>query len=156
FSLAGLRKVTDAGVEFRSHIDGAPLFMSPEDVMQLQTDLGSDIMMVLDECVAGQAPHADAERAARRTLQWAERSRGVPVGAGQLVFGIVQGATFRDLRAQQVRALVGLDFPGYAVGGLSVGEERTTTMALAEETVAELPRDRPRYLMGVGLPEDLI
>jgi queuine tRNA-ribosyltransferase len=156
FSLAALRKITDAGVEFRSHIDGAPLFMTPEDVMQLQTDLGVDIMMVLDECVAGQASHADAERAARRTLHWAERSRAVPVGAGQLVFGIVQGATYRDLRAQQARALVGLDFPGYAVGGLSVGEERTTTMTLAEETVVELPRDRPRYLMGVGLPEDLI
>jgi queuine tRNA-ribosyltransferase len=156
FSLAALRKVTDAGVEFRSHFDGAPLFMSPEDVIRLQMDLGVDIMMVLDECVPGQATHAEAERAARRTLDWARRARIVPVAAGQLMFGIVQGAAYEDLRRDQAQALVGLDFPGYAVGGLSVGEDRAITMELAEATVAALPADRPRYLMGVGLPEDLI
>jgi len=156
FSLAALRKVTDAGVEFRSHIDGAAMFLTPEDVVRIQTDLGVDIVMVLDECVPGTATRADAERAAQRTLDWAQRARRVPVGDAQLMFAIVQGGAFRDLRAQQVRALVALDFPGYAVGGLSVGEDRAITMEVAEETAAALPEERPRYLMGVGLPEDLI
>jgi queuine tRNA-ribosyltransferase len=156
FSLAPLRTVTDAGVAFRSHVDGARLFFSPEDVVRLQIDLGVDIIMVLDECVAADATRAQAQRAAQRTLDWAARSRHVAVGPGQLIFGIVQGAVFSDLRAAQVRALVDLDFPGYAVGGLSVGEERAVTLALAEESAAALPADRPRYLMGVGLPEDLI
>jgi queuine tRNA-ribosyltransferase len=156
FSLAALRKITDDGVQFRSHVDGASLFLTPEDVVRLQIDLGVDILMVLDECVPGGAARADAQRAARRTLAWAQRARRVEVGAQQLMFGIVQGATYRDLRAEQVRALVALDFPGYAVGGLSVGEDHEVTLALAEETVAALPADRPRYLMGVGRPEDLI
>jgi queuine tRNA-ribosyltransferase len=156
FSLAALRKVTDEGVAFRSHVDGAAMFLTPEAVVQLQVDLGVDIIMVLDECVPGTATHADAERAARRTLDWACRSRNVALAPGQLIFGIVQGATYAELRAEQAGALVALDFPGYAVGGLSVGEERNVTMALAEATAAALPADRPRYLMGVGLPEDLI
>lgn len=156
FSLTALRKVTDEGVAFRSHVDGAPLFLTPEDVIRLQVDLGVDIAMVLDECAPGTASHAEAARAAQRTLRWAERCRGTATAAGQLMFGIVQGATYADLRREQARALVALDFPGYAVGGLSVGEERTITMALAEETVGALPADRPRYLMGVGFPEDLI
>jgi len=156
FSLAALRKVTEAGVEFRSHIDGTPLFLSPEDVVRLQLDLGVDILMVLDECVAGAADRGAAEQAARRTLAWAERSRHVGIPPGRLLFGIVQGGTYPELRRQQARELVALDFPGYAVGGLSVGEERDLTLALAEETAAALPVDRPRYLMGVGLPEDLI
>jgi queuine tRNA-ribosyltransferase len=156
FSLAPLRTVTDAGVGFRSHVDGTSLFVTPEDAVRLQVDLGVDIIMVLDECVAATATRAEAERAARRTLEWARRSRQVARPAGQLLFGIVQGATYADLRAQQVQALVTLDFPGYAVGGLSVGESRDSTMALAEETAGALPAERPRYLMGVGLPEDLI
>jgi len=156
FSLAALRTVTDEGVGFRSHVDGAAMFLTPEAVVQLQVDLGVDIIMVLDECVAGTATRAEAERAARRTLDWARRSRALELAPGQLVFGIVQGATYAELRAEQARALVALDFPGYAVGGLSVGEERNITMALAEATAAALPVDRPRYLMGVGLPEDLI
>jgi queuine tRNA-ribosyltransferase len=156
FSLAALRKVTDEGVAFRSHVDGAPMFLTPEAVVQLQVDLGVDIIMVLDECVAGTASRAEAERAARRTLDWARRSLEVELAHGQLMFGIVQGATYAELRAEQVHALVALDFPGYAVGGLSVGEEREVTMALAEETAAALPAGRPRYLMGVGMPEDLI
>jgi queuine tRNA-ribosyltransferase len=156
FSLAALRQVTDEGVAFRSHVDGAAMFLTPEAVVQLQVDLGVDIIMVLDECVAGTATRTEAERAAYRTLDWARRCRDVEVAPGQLVFGIVQGATFAELRAEQARALVALDFPGYAVGGLSVGEERHITMGLAEATAAALPVDRPRYLMGVGLPEDLI
>ena len=156
FSLAALRTVTDQGVEFRSHLDGAPMFLTPEDVVRLQIDLGVDIIMVLDECAPGGTDRAEAARAARRTLAWAERARRVPVPEAQLVFAIVQGATFADLRAEQAGALVALDFPGYAVGGLSVGEPRETTMAVAQETVTALPADRPRYLMGVGFPEDLI
>jgi queuine tRNA-ribosyltransferase len=112
--------------------------------------------MVLDECLGGTATRPEAERAAQRTLEWAQRSRHAAILPGQLMFGIVQGATFDDLRRAQARALVALDFPGYAVGGLSVGEDRNTTMSLAAETAAALPADRPRYLMGVGLPQDLI
>jgi queuine tRNA-ribosyltransferase len=156
FSLAPLRKVSDRGVEFRSHLDGSSLFFSPEDAIRVQVDLGVDILMVLDECVPGDAPRREAERAARRTIAWAARSQRAQTAPGQLVFGIVQGAAYSDLRLQQVRELVALDFPGYAVGGLSVGEDHATTMRLAEETAAALPDRRPRYLMGVGRPEDLI
>jgi queuine tRNA-ribosyltransferase len=155
-SLAALRKVTDDGVEFRSHVDGAPMFLTPEDVVRLQVDLGVDIIMVLDECVAGNATRAEAERAARRTLDWARRARQAAIAPGQLMFGIVQGATYQDLRLQQASAIAALDFPGYAVGGLSVGEDRAITMAVAADTVAALPAGRPRYLMGVGFPEDII
>jgi queuine tRNA-ribosyltransferase len=156
FSLAPLRKLSDQGAEFRSHVDGTPLFLTPEDVVRLQVDLGVDIIMVLDECVPAGATRQQAEAAARRTFGWAARSRAVQTGPGQLTFGIVQGSTYKELRLRQVQELVGLDFPGYAVGGLSVGEKREITMTVAEETVAVLPEDRPRYLMGVGLPEDLI
>ncbi len=156
FSLSTLRTVRDDGVEFRSHLDGSRITLTPEHAMQLQVELGVDIIMVLDECVPGQAGRAEVERAARRTIDWARRSRQTPIAAGQLLFGIVQGGPFSDLRAQQVRELVALDFPGYAVGGLSVGEERAVTMAVAAEAAAGLPVKRPRYLMGVGLPEDLI
>ncbi len=156
FSLAALRQVTDDGVAFRSHVDGAPMFLTPEAVVQLQVDLGVDIVMVLDECVSGTATRAEAARATQRTLDWARRSRNVTLAPGQLMFGIVQGATYPELRVEQARALVALDFPGYAVGGLSVGEDRDITMALAQETAGALPAERPRYLMGVGLPEDLI
>jgi queuine tRNA-ribosyltransferase len=156
FSLAPLRNIDDRGVEFRSHLDGSSIFLSPEDVVQIQVDLGVDILMVLDECVPGNATRAEAARAARRTIDWAARSRRLATGPGQLMFGIVQGAVYADLRAEQVRELVALDFPGYAVGGLSVGEDHETTMRLAQETAAALPADRPRYLMGVGRPEDLL
>jgi len=156
FSLAPLRKISDQGVEFRSHLDGKSMFLTPESVIGLQVELGVDIAMVLDECAPAGATRAQAEEAARRTLQWAARSRAVHMNPAQLLFGIVQGATYKDLRLQQARALVALDFPGYAVGGLSVGEDRDITMEVAEATVAALPAERPRYLMGVGLPEDLI
>jgi queuine tRNA-ribosyltransferase len=156
FSLAPLRKVSDRGVEFRSHVDGTPFFLTPEEVVRLQVELGVDIIMVLDECVPADATRQHADAAARRTFDWAARSRQVQTASGQLMFGIVQGSTYKELRLRQAHELVGLDFPGYAVGGLSVGEAREITMTVAEETVAMLPEDRPRYLMGVGLPEDLI
>lgn len=156
FSLAPLRTVSDQGVQFRSHLDGTAMFLTPETVVGLQVELGVDIAMVLDECAPAGATRAQAVAAARRTLDWAARSRAVRLDPGQLLFGIVQGAAYTDLRLEQARALVALDFPGYAVGGLSVGEDRDITMQIAEDTVAALPADRPRYLMGVGLPEDLI
>jgi queuine tRNA-ribosyltransferase len=156
FSLSALRKVTDEGVEFRSHIDGAKLFLSPEDVIGVQGALGVDIAMVLDECVAADADRRNAESAAWRTVEWARRCLDTERLPGQLLFAIVQGGMFADLRAENAAALVDLDFPGYAVGGLSVGEARDVMIELAAESVAPLPFDRPRYLMGVGLPEDLI
>ncbi|HVN87060.1 MAG TPA: tRNA guanosine(34) transglycosylase Tgt [Candidatus Binatia bacterium] len=156
FSLAALRKVTETGVEFRSHIDGAKLSLSPEDVVALQVRLGVDIMMPLDECLPAPVSRADAERAAARTLRWARRSLAVERGEGQVLFGIVQGGVFADLRRQQAAELVALDFPGYAVGGLSVGEAVEMTRDVAAATAAALPTTAPRYLMGVGRPEDLI
>ena len=156
FSLASLRKVTDDGVEFRSHLDGAKLMFTPERVIGIQGKLGVDIAMVLDECVAADAPRAVAERAAWRSLDWARRCAEVERPAEQLLFGIVQGGMYADIRTAHAAALVDLDFPGYAVGGLSVGEERSVMIELARESIEPLPLDRPRYLMGVGLPEDLI
>lgn len=156
FSLAALRKVTDAGVAFRSHLDGSQVFLSPEDALRIQADLGVDIAMVLDECAAAEASRTEVERAAARTLDWARRSRAVPTPPGQLAFAIVQGGLYPELRRQQAAELVALDFPGYAVGGLSVGEVREVTWELAATTAGVLPDKCPRYLMGVGLPEDLI
>lgn len=156
FSLSALRRVTDEGVEFRSHIDGARLFLSPEDVIGIQGALGVDIAMVLDECVAADADRRRAEAAAWRTVAWAQRCRDAERLPGQLLFAIVQGGMFADLREENAAALVALDFTGYAVGGLSVGESRDVMIELAARSVAPLPADRPRYLMGVGLPQDLI
>lgn len=152
FSLAGLREVTDEGVFFRSHIDGSPHFLSPEKVMEIQADLGSDIMMCLDECTPYPCTFEEAERAVRRTTSWAEKSLRVwsesrPPGA---VFGIVQGSTYRELRKRSARELVALGFPGYAVGGLSVGEPEELLWAMLGEVLDILPADKPRYLMGVG------
>ncbi len=156
FSMAALRQVTEDGVEFRSHIDGARLSLRPEDVIALQVRLGVDILMPLDECVAAPADRAEVERAAARTLRWACRSLSVARGEGQLLFGLVQGGLFEELRREQAAALVALGFPGYAVGGLSVGETIDMTRDVAAATAAALPATAPRYLMGVGRPEDLV
>jgi queuine tRNA-ribosyltransferase len=156
FSLAALRKVTEESVEFRSHIDGAKLVLRPEDVVTLQVRLGVDIMMPLDECLPAPVSRADAARAAARTLRWARRSLQVARGDGQVLFGIVQGGVFADLRAQQAAELVALGFPGYAVGGLSVGEAIEMTRDVAAATAAALPATAPRYLMGVGRPQDIV
>ncbi|MCX8073811.1 MAG: tRNA guanosine(34) transglycosylase Tgt [Candidatus Binatia bacterium] len=156
YSLAPLRKVSDEGVRFRSHIDGQEVLFTPEKVINLQSDLGVDIAMVLDECPPAGAPRTLVEEATRRSLAWAERSQRVSDPDGPLVFGIVQGGVFIDIRKWHAQELVALQFPGYAVGGLSVGEERSVTRDVAAATAEELPRDRPRYLMGVGYPEDLI
>lgn len=156
YSLAPLRKVTDDGVLFRSHIDGREYRFTPEDVIRHQIALGVDIAMVLDECPPGGAPREVVAEATRRSLAWAKRSLGVTMLPGQLLFGIVQGGIFPELRASHAADLVALDFPGYAVGGLSVGEERGVTLDVAAATIEHLPPDRPRYLMGVGYPEDLV
>ena len=162
FSLSELRKVTDEGVRFRSHLDGSEHLLTPEKAAEIQLALGSDIAMVLDECIETPAPRDAAERAAKRTTDWAKRARKYFSDCAerngelrQWQFGIVQGATFADLRRQSAKELLEIDFPGYAVGGLAVGEPHEVTCEMAAEVTALLPEDRPRYLMGVGKPEQL-
>ncbi len=159
FSLAERCKITDQGVRFRSHLDGDEYFLTPELAVEIQWVLGSDIAMVLDECIEAPAPREVAARAASRTLDWARRCRAHLEKIGDLrrqwQFAIVQGGTWEDLRRENADALVALDFPGYAVGGLAVGEPHDTTCAMAAEASSRLPSVKPRYLMGVGLPEHL-
>ncbi len=163
FSLSELRKVTDEGVRFRSHLDGAEHLLTPEKATEIQLALGSDIAMVLDECIETPAPREEAEAALQRTTAWAHRARNYFLEcarrdgnlSAQWQFGIVQGATFPDLRRESARQLLDLDFPGYAVGGLAVGEPHEITCAMTAEVTAHLPKDRPRYLMGVGRPEQI-
>jgi len=155
FSLAENRKVSDEGVEFRSHIDGSRHLFTPEMVIQVQEQLGADIIMCLDEC-AEPYDRAYNEQALDRTHAWAERCRRAQVRKDQALFGIVQGGVFPDLRQTSVRFLVDLDFPGYAIGGLSVGETKEQMYTTLETTISNLPGDKPRYLMGVGAPEDLL
>jgi queuine tRNA-ribosyltransferase len=155
FSLAENRRISEEGVEFRSHIDGSRHLFTPEMVIQVQEQLGADIIMCLDECVE---PYDRAynEQALERTHAWAERCRRAQIRGDQALFGIVQGGVFHDLRQESVRFLVELDFPGYAIGGLSVGETKEQMYAILDTTVSDLPGDKPRYLMGVGAPEDLL
>jgi queuine tRNA-ribosyltransferase len=162
FSLADLRKITDDGVRFRSHLDGSEHLLTPEKAAEIQLALGSDIAMVLDECIETPAPRAIAEAALKRTTAWAQRARNYFLQHAQedgrlpqWQFGIVQGATFPDLRRESAHQLLALEFPGYAVGGLAVGEPHDVTCEMAAEVTALLPADRPRYLMGVGRPEQL-
>lgn len=156
FSLAKLRKITDEGVAFRSHIDGSPRFFSPESVMKIENNLGADIIMAFDECPPFPADRSYLEASLIRTLDWAKRckiSHQRPTEQG--LFGIVQGGMYKDLRKKAVEALIELDFPGYALGGLSVGEPKPIMHEILEFTTPLLPQDRPRYLMGVGAPDDL-
>jgi len=159
FSLSDLRKVTDDGVEFRSHLDGSKHFLSPESAVEIQAALGADIQMVLDECIEYPASHEHARHAAARTLDWARRAKEHFAKTGdaqrQMLFGIVQGGTFADLRRENADHLVVLDFPGYAIGGLAVGEPHALTCEMTSIVTERLPASRPRYLMGVGKPEDL-
>lgn len=162
FSLAVLRKVTDEGVEFQSHIDGSKHFLTPRSMLEFQTALGSDIMMVLDECVHYPCEHGMAKRAVKRTLEWARLSKTAFADAGpgpnreQHLFGIVQGASYEDLRKECAEELAGMNFDGYALGGLAVGEPREITSEITDFTVSLLPEDKPRYLMGVGEPRDIL
>ena len=162
FSLSELRKITDEGVRFRSHLDGSEHLLTPEKAAQIQLALGSDIAMVLDECIETPAPRDKAQAAVRRTTDWARRARAYCTQTAnrngelpQWQFGIVQGATFADLRRDSAKQLLDLDFPGYAVGGLAVGEPHALTCEMTGEVTALLPRERPRYLMGVGRPEQI-
>ena len=163
FSLADLRKVTDEGVRFRSHLDGTEHMLTPEKAIEVQRALGSDIGMVLDECIEYPAEHARAASAASRTLEWARRSKkeietapGSEANPEQVFFAIVQGGAFKDLRREHAAELVSLEFPGYAIGGLAVGEPHELSCEIAEATAACLPPERPRYLMGVGKPEQIV
>jgi queuine tRNA-ribosyltransferase len=157
-SLSALRKVDEAGVTFRSHLDGAMVSLSPERSIEVQTLLGSDIVMQLDECVRLPAERSDIERAMHLSLRWAERCKRAFTGAttGRALFGIVQGGDDTALRIESARALVDIGFDGYAIGGLAVGEPQEVMLKIVGETTPALPADRPRYLMGVGTPDDLI
>jgi queuine tRNA-ribosyltransferase len=156
FSLADLRKITDEGVQFRSHLDGSPRFFSPESVMRIENALGADIIMAFDECPPYPASREYLEVSLRRTLDWARRCKAAHARPDeQALFGIVQGGEHRDLRRAAVEALVEMEFPGYAIGGLSVGEPKPLMYEILEFTTPLLPADKPRYLMGVGSPDDL-
>lgn len=162
FSLSELRKITDEGVRFRSHLDGSEHLLSPEKAAEIQIALGSDIAMVLDECIETPAPRDKAESALKRTTEWARRARNYFLEQAardekiqQWQFGIVQGATFPDLRRESAGQLLEIDFPGYAIGGLAVGEPHEVTCEMTAEVTKLLPQERPRYLMGVGRPEQI-
>jgi queuine tRNA-ribosyltransferase len=157
FSLANHRTVDEDGVTFTSHVDGARHRLTPETVMDAQKRMGVDVAMCLDECPAYPSSETDARDMMERTLRWAERAKAAWGGDEKtLAFPIVQGSTFPALRRESARRTVALDFPGYAVGGLSVGEPRDVMKAMLEESIAELPKDKARYLMGVGDPVDIL
>jgi queuine tRNA-ribosyltransferase len=177
WSLGALRKISEEGTEFRSHIDGAPCFLSPEISMEVQAALGAEIAMAFDECAPGEATLDEARRSMELTLRWAKRSRDAfevaqvdnlrsspSQGNAQVnnlrfrraLFGIVQGASHLDLRRESLERTVEIGFDGYAIGGLSVGEEKPVMLGVIEEIAPRMPADKPRYLMGVGTPEDLI
>jgi len=157
FSLKDLTKITEQGAAFKSHLDGANLFLSPEDAVAVQEALGTDIMMCLDTCIPYPASRDEAAKATALTGRWARRSRAAQDRAtGQLLFGIIQGGMYPDLRAQAAAELIDIGFDGYAMGGLSVGEPKELMYEMAEHTAALMPKDHPIYLMGVGTPEDLV
>jgi len=162
FSLSDLTRINDEGVEFRSHIDGSRHLFTPERVVDIQLTIGSDIMMVLDQCTSYPCDRATAEEAVRRTINWAERSvrlygtRIDRAGYQRVLFAIIQGSVYRDLRMKCAEELIKIDFPGYAIGGLSVGEPKGEMLEVLESMNEVLPEDKPRYLMGVGFPTDII
>jgi len=163
FSLNTLTKTTGEGVRFRSHLDGSYHMFAPEKVVEIQHALDADIIMVVDEPVSYPATFEQADRANKLTLDWAERSirshrelLGRESKQGQALFGIIQGSTYAELRKASAEALVKMDFPGYAIGGLSLGEPKTTTFEMVDLCVSRIPEEKPRYLMGVGTPEDMI
>ena len=156
FSLNSLVKVSREGVEFQSHLDGSRHFIGPEKAVEIQEALGADIIMCLDECTPYPATRETAERSMQITLEWAKRCREAGRGAEQALFGIVQGGMYPDLRAESAEALIKIGFDGYALGGLSVGEDKETMFGVVAHAAPLLPEDRPRYLMGVGLVEDIL
>jgi len=156
FSLAKIRKIKPHGVEFRSHLDGSPLFLGPKEAMAIQRALGSDIAMVFDECPPHDAPAREQRLAVERTLRWARECREQPRAPGQLVFGIVQGGSNPALREECAKELVALNFDGYAIGGVSVGEPEPEMLRAIELTEPFLPADRARYAMGLGTPAQMM
>jgi queuine tRNA-ribosyltransferase len=156
FSLSPLRKVSDDGVTFRSHIDGSQHHITPELAIEYQERLGADIIMALDECPAHDDSPAKVKRATERTHRWAERCLKAKKRPDQALYAIVQGGMLPELRKESAQRLTALDFPGYAIGGLSLGEPKQTTLGMIEGTVEFLPKNKPRYLMGVGSPEDIV
>jgi len=156
FSLAKMRKLTEEGVQFRSPIDGSKVFLSPEESMRIQRALDSDVVMIFDECTPYPATLKETADSMQLSLRWAERSKRAFEGNPNALFGIVQGGVFPELRAQSVRGLIDIGFHGYAVGGLAVGEPQAEREQTLDFTVPLLPRESPRYLMGVGRPEDIV
>ncbi len=157
WSLAKLRRLDEDGVEFRSHLDGAPYHLTPERAVEIQALLGADVAMALDECTALEASEDEVAKSMRLSMRWAERcKRAYAPADGRGLFGIVQGGVYAHLRAESAETLVGIGFDGYAIGGLSVGEGQKAMFKVVERTVPWLPADRPRYLMGVGKPADLV
>ena len=156
FSLGDLRKITEEGVDFRSHLDGSKQFLSPEKSMEIQMALGADIAMAFDECTPYPADYEYACSSMRLTTRWARRCLAAHDMEDQALFGIVQGGMYKDLRQESAESLVGLDFPGYAIGGLSVGEPKPLMYELLEHTTPFLPAGKARYLMGVGTPDCLV
>jgi len=173
WSLGDLRKISEEGTEFRSHVDGSLRFLSPEVSMEVQAALGSDIVMVFDECAQGDASHEETEKSVGLTARWARRSREAfnrlqfevadtgrteaeGLSGAQALFGIVQGAGHLNLRRDSLRQTIDIGFDGYAIGGLSVGEEKSTMFEVIGDIAPQMPKDHPRYLMGVGTPQDLV
>jgi queuine tRNA-ribosyltransferase len=156
FSLGKLRKISEEGVKFKSPLDGSQVFLSPEKSMEVQRDLGSDIVMIFDECTPYPATHKEAADSMRLSLRWAARSRQAHGDSVAALFGIVQGGMFADLRAESLSGLVETGFDGYAIGGLSVGEPKEEMMQVLDYLPAMMPADKPRYLMGVGKPADIV
>jgi tRNA-guanine transglycosylase len=157
FSLGDLRKITEEGVTFRSHLDGSKHFLSPEKVMEIENALGADIIMSFDECTPYPADYNYTKNSMERTLRWAERGKKAHQKSDiQALFGIVQGGMYKDLRYESAMRTQEIDFPGYSIGGLSVGESKGMMRDILEHTAPLLPTDKPRYLMGVGSPDDLI
>lgn len=156
FSLGDLRKISEEGVTFRSHIDGSKKFLSPEIATQSQMDLGADIIMAFDECVSYPADFKYTRESMELTLRWAQRCKDTMTNPNQGLFGIVQGGMYKDLRIECANRLVDMDFPGYAVGGLSVGEPKELMYEMLDITLEHLPQNKARYLMGVGTPDCLV
>jgi queuine tRNA-ribosyltransferase len=156
FSLGALRKITEQGVTFKSPVNGSPIFMGPEESMQVQRDLGSDIVMIFDECTPYPATVQEAADSMRLSLRWAARSKAAHGDNPSALFGIVQGGMYPGLRQESINGLTDIGFDGYAIGGLSVGEPKEEMMATLDAVHPHLPADKPRYLMGVGTPEDLV
>ena len=157
FSLGPLRKISEEGVEFRSHLDGSKHFLTPEKAMEIQNALGSDIMMAFDECAPYPASREYVKNSLERTTRWLERCKEAHKNPEkQALFGIIQGGMYKDLREQSAKEITAIDLPGYAIGGLSVGEPKPMMYDILEHTTPFMPVDKPRYLMGVGSPDDLI